>query len=35
MICKHIYPITFLYDPDLFFCTQINGFTYCYITVRI
>ena len=32
MICKHILS-TFLNEPDLIVCTQLNGFKYCYVTV--
>ena len=35
MICKHILSITFLNKLELFFCTQLNVFNYCYITVTI
>ena len=35
MICKHIFEITFLNEPDLFFCKQLNGFMYSYITFTI
>ena len=34
MICKHILSITFLNNPGLF-CSQLNSFKYCYITVTI
>ena len=35
MICKHILLISFLNEPELIFCAQLNGFKYCYITVTI
>ena len=35
MICKHILLITFFNEPELIFCTQLNGFMYCDITVAI
>ena len=28
MICKHIFLITFLNEPELIFCTLLNGFKY-------
>ena len=31
MICKHILLITFLNEPELIFCTQLNGFKYFYL----
>ena len=34
MICKHILLITFLNKPE-FFCTQLNGFKYCYLALII
>ena len=34
MNCTHILLIIFLNEPELF-CTQLNGFEYCYITVTI
>ena len=34
-ICEHILQITFLKEPEPFFGIQLNGFTYCYATVRI
>ena len=30
MIRKHIFLITFLNEPELIFCTQLNGSKYCY-----
>ena len=30
MICKHILSITFLNQPEQFFCSQLNGFKYCF-----
>ena len=35
MICKHILLIKFLNEPEIFFCLQLNGFMFCYITVVI
>ena len=35
MICKHIFQRTFLNEPELFLCTQVNGFKHRYITVTI
>ena len=30
MICKHILLITFLNEPELIFCRDLNGFSYFY-----
>ena len=37
MICKHIFVKTSLNKPEIIFifCTQINGFNYCYLTLII
>ena len=36
MICKHILLIIFLNEYDhIFFCTQLNGFKYCYVSLTI
>ena len=35
MICKHILKLTFLNNPELPLCPQLNYFKYCYITVKI
>ena len=35
MIGKHICEITFLNEPELIFCAKLNGFKYCYETVKI
>ena len=35
MIFKHILSMTFLNEPGLFFCTQLNAFKHCDITVTI
>ena len=34
MIYKHVLKITFSNEPELFFCTQLKDFKYCYITVQ-
>ena len=31
MICKHILLITFLYEPEVLFCSLLKGFKYCYL----
>ena len=33
LICEHIFLITFLNESEIFY-TKINGFKFCYITVR-
>ena len=35
MICKHILSILFLNEPELIFCSQLNGFKYSYVSVAI
>ena len=35
MICKHILLITFLNEPELIFCSQINDFKYGSLTLII
>ena len=35
MICKDVKLITFLNEPEIIFCTQLNGFKYCYEIVII
>ena len=35
MIYKHILWITFFNEPAFIFCTMLNGFMNCYVTVRI